>query len=368
MSRFTPQLAVALRRLGGRRADRVATWLDRRSLNWRNDGNPLGDEAVELRNIVQFQASRRVKVREPLVLVSQVHRSGGTLLQRLLDGHPELHVLPHELGPLVPDRPVPLEREAAWDLLYDPKLPGRFRRGLRQQERELNSDESQAGFLLPPLVHRSLYERIMKRGPGRSERVMLNGYLTAYFNGWLDYRGLRDPGKRWVVGFEPLLVDQPKRLESFWRIYPEGRLVAIVRDPASWYVSARRWAARFEQLDVALAIWRGSTVAVECQLDDERVLAVLFEDLVTHPEWTMRAVSSFLGISFTPDLLVPTVNGVPFGANSSFASEGAGTVNAASADRRDALADEERAVIEREVGELYERVRNRVVARLGRPS
>ena len=33
----------------------------------------------------------------PLVLISQVQRSGGTLLSQLLDGHPELHAHPHEL-------------------------------------------------------------------------------------------------------------------------------------------------------------------------------------------------------------------------------------------------------------------------------
>ena len=38
-----------------------------------------------------------VPVREPLVLISQVQRSGGTLLSQLLDGHPEVHAHPGEL-------------------------------------------------------------------------------------------------------------------------------------------------------------------------------------------------------------------------------------------------------------------------------
>jgi hypothetical protein len=36
-------------------------------------------------------------VTSPLVLISQIQRSGGSLLSQLLDGHPELDAHPHEL-------------------------------------------------------------------------------------------------------------------------------------------------------------------------------------------------------------------------------------------------------------------------------
>ena len=36
-------------------------------------------------------------VTEPLALISQIQRSGGSLLSRLFDGHPEIHAHPHEL-------------------------------------------------------------------------------------------------------------------------------------------------------------------------------------------------------------------------------------------------------------------------------
>ena len=38
-----------------------------------------------------------VEVREPLVLVSQVQRSGSTLLGQLFDAHPECHAHPYEI-------------------------------------------------------------------------------------------------------------------------------------------------------------------------------------------------------------------------------------------------------------------------------
>jgi hypothetical protein len=36
-------------------------------------------------------------ITSPLVLISQIQRSGGTLLSQLFDGHPQLHAHPHEL-------------------------------------------------------------------------------------------------------------------------------------------------------------------------------------------------------------------------------------------------------------------------------
>jgi hypothetical protein len=298
------------------------------------------------------------------VVVSQVHRSGGTLLQRLLDAHGQLHVIPHELGPLIPDRPLPLDPAEAWALLHDPKLPRRFRRGLRQQEKALNNDRSKTGFLLPPVVHRRIYEELLQPGGPWTERALFDTYLTSYFNGWLDYRGLRDADKRWVVGFEPLLIDQPKRVETVWRAYPDGRLITILRDPASWFVSARRWSPRFERLEPALALWRSAALAAERQLGDERVLGLLFEELVTEPEATMRRVASFLDIEFDDVLLRPTANGVAFGANSSFETPPPGSISAEAADRRAHLTAEELATIERETGEVYDRLLRRVGGQL----
>src|SRR5207244_9486462 len=54
-----------------------------------------GSEEYEL--LCRARVEHAVPVREPLVLVSQIQRSGGTLLSQLFDGHPECHAHPHEL-------------------------------------------------------------------------------------------------------------------------------------------------------------------------------------------------------------------------------------------------------------------------------
>jgi hypothetical protein len=44
-----------------------------------------------------FKSENVRPVTSPLVLISQIQRSGGSLLSQLFDGHPEIHPHPHEL-------------------------------------------------------------------------------------------------------------------------------------------------------------------------------------------------------------------------------------------------------------------------------
>src|SRR5437667_1135310 len=47
--------------------------------------------------LVDMRLRYQVPVREPLALISQISRSGGTLLSQLFDGHPQCHAHPDEL-------------------------------------------------------------------------------------------------------------------------------------------------------------------------------------------------------------------------------------------------------------------------------
>ena len=54
-------------------------------------------------SVAQFERMRRVclanvrPVNEPVAWISQIQRSGGSLLSQLFDGHPQLHAHPHEI-------------------------------------------------------------------------------------------------------------------------------------------------------------------------------------------------------------------------------------------------------------------------------
>ena len=294
-----------------------------------------------------------VLVDQPLVLISQAPRSGGTLLMRLFDGHPQCHAIPHELGAMLPSE-LPIRRAHAWRTLTDPRLAKAFEHGLRQAKRRQSADTSSHPFLLPPLVHRGLFEECVKRRKPRSDRGILECYLTAYFNGRLNYGGL-DGEKRWVTGFEPGAIARPKRLACFHALYPDGRIVSVVRDPATWVVSALRRHERYPTLDVAVGVWREAVEALlaEHAREPQSVAIVPFESLVSRTEPTMRALAKFLGIEFRTELLEPTFDGVPMKANSSFPVEQAGVIAAPLA-RDDELNASDRDAVRRKLGDLHQ--------------
>jgi Sulfotransferase family len=211
----------------------------------------------EYATLLSTLAYRLVPVTQPLVLITQAPRSGGTLLMRLFDGHPECYAVPHELATLLPSAlPLPRDPAKSWKTLDHPMLETWFVGGLRTGKGQLSEDRTRYRFLLPPLLQRRLFDHYLGRRHPETDRGVLDAYLTSYFNAWLDYRGPTRP--RWVTGFEPSAIVQPERLRCFRELYPDGRLISVVRDPASWVVSAARRNKRYQDRGVAMALWRDS--------------------------------------------------------------------------------------------------------------
>ena len=303
--------------------------------------------AEQLRNLLP--------VNQPLFLISQAQRSGGTLLLRLLDGHPECHVAPFQLRGIDDvAKQGHHDPERAWEGLHDPKLVERFRRGHRQGKRDVLQGEQVFAFRLRPDLQRAIYDECAQRVEP-SARSLVECYFTSYFNAWLDYGNLRTGPKHWVVAFEPGVGKSLRRREALRALYPDGKVVSIVRDPWSWYASARRWEPRWSARERAMNHWcKVSTGMMKWRrhnLGDIRLLQ--FEHLLTETEQTMRKLAAWLRVEFHPDLLVPTFNGQPIAANTSF-SDIATEVSTKPLDRaKEELSADDVAYIELRAGSLY---------------
>ena len=310
--------------------------------------------SAEHAQIVAARLRNLVTADQPLLLISQMPRSGGTLLLRLLDGHPACHVFPNEL------RRMPWSREElvagperAWETLHDDKDERPLERDLHQAKRSLHGDRAAYPLLIAPLVQRELFTKLYEPDPRRA----LDAYMTAYFNGWLDNRNLRGPTpKRWIVAFSPSALTNPRKRERFDELYPDGRVISIVRDPVSWYASAKRWSPRWERREDAIAAWTEAALAARDWHARGRVILVTFEHLLGETQATMRDLATRLGIEHAPELETPTINGLPARANSSFPSDEAPRVSDEPLARgRDDAQDA--AWIEREAGALYAELR-----------
>jgi hypothetical protein len=297
-------------------------------------------------------------VDQPLVLISQVPRSGGTLLMRLFDGHPECHTMPHELSIRWGRDGKLLEGpEEAWRDIADRNIPNYFEDDFRQARRDQSRTRRTYPLLLPPLLQRRIFEHCFERLDGPSERDVVNCYMTSYFNAWLDNQNLYAEEKRWITAFTPRL-NTSRGLERFRTLYPDGRLISVLRDPKSWYASAREWSLEWHSVQGAIASWRRSAEAMLALKEElgDRLFVVAFEDLLTRTEPVMRGLAGWLEIRFESLLGEPTFNRQPIKANSSFEVTSKNVQTEPLLRYRQLLSAREQEAIDAALGGLYKQV------------
>jgi sulfotransferase family protein len=265
-----------------------------------------------------------VEVREPLMLVSGLQRSGGTLLNSLLDGHPQLHAYPYELA-------IGEAKGEGWPALGVPPdistFLGEDRTGLLFRGGYSKGNVTgmpTLPYLIPPSLVAGLFRTLCADGVERP-RDVFDAYFTAFFNAWLDNQGLRAGRKRWVVAMAPRLLWGDSRTR-FFEDYPDGRAIVPLRDPVAWYASFSRFKKEFAAVPKATELWlqgTGEALAAKRQ-SPERVLLVRYETLVSHTKQAVKKIAAWLEIDTDPLLFRPTFNRLPTWANSSFEVTGPG--------------------------------------------
>jgi hypothetical protein len=320
---------------------------------------------VDLESSLRLRQETLVAVDQPLALICQAQRSGGTLLATLFDGHPQCHVHPHELrigvrGGHSWPRLKPSDSAEEWYAkLQENQLGILFVKGRRKIPLKAPGEKSKEmgsyPFMLPPSFQRRLFLDEVRRRKPESEREVLNCYMTALFNAWLDNQNLVGVDKRWVVAFSPRRA-WGEGLTRFFKLYPDGRLISILRDPWSWYTSAQGRDPHADGDDL-LKAWNRSAIEMlgARSAFPDRALVVRFDDLLLDTSATMRVVADFLEIDFDPQLATPTFNRYPVGANSSYDVRSTGVVADPVARHETLLSEDARDWIGAACRELYER-------------
>lgn len=280
-----------------------------------------------LRLIRQQRRAWTIPVTQPLLLCSQVQRSGGTLLSRLFDGHPSCLTHPNELRW---GRPrgwpsVSLGPDSSAKALFAEvreKWPRKFaRHGYTKdviQAEGSHADRRGLPFIFDEELQYQIFADALPSDIS-TQRDVLNAYLTSLFNAWLDYQHLYCGSKRWVTAFEPrFLTRSDGGADVFFADYPDGILVTIVREPSAWLASYRRHIPSHDA-GKALQLWNESVEAgLRAHADrPDRVIVLMFEDLVHRTEAVMRDLSERMNIPFEDSMLVPTYDSMPVPSDSS---------------------------------------------------
>ena len=282
----------------------------------------------------------------PLILISQLPRSGGSLLSQLLDGHPQLLVYPWELTigyPVKNEWPILNARDTPDRLfaqLFDAELGYLARKGYRKRGKRKHN-EKRLKFKYSPLDHYLSF--VASLPESRTARSVLDTYFDTFFRSWR-----RDPsGALYVAGFVPRLASRTECVTAFFKDYPDGRLISIIRDPADWFASRRAHTkdqkVRFSDVREEMTLWnRMAEQALHYMKDyGERYLLLSFKELVSDRDATMRKISAWSGIDFDPSLLSQTFDSKSIHPNTNF-DDPPERLTEAVFQRKQRLTDEER--------------------------
>lgn len=323
----------------------------------------LRESASHLKDLYRVYLENINPITAPLALISQIQRSGGSFLSQLFDGHPQIHAHPHELKighpkkHIWPKLDLNQDPEKWFEILFEDSVISLYKHGYRKDP---TSDQT-FPFIFLPSLQKKIFLKYLSSFESPTIRNVFDGYMTSYFGAWLNNQNFYG-SKKLITAFTPRLSMIEENMECFFNIYPDGRLLSIVRDPKNWFPSAFRHNAKIKrtkylEIKTALNQWKECAQAMIRNKNKygDKVCIIEFEDLINKLESVMRYLAGFLNIEFNPILLIPTFNEFPIAANTSFKSENPGIVEA-TLSRHETLTQSELEIIDQLTEDDYKSV------------
>ena len=292
---------------------RYRLWMLRKEANESN---------LNLQDLSRICSEHVLPVTSPLALIAEVQGSGGALLSQLFDGHPELHVPPHELmighieKGIWPKIDLGHGPESWFEVLFDDIVSKYNREGYKKEK----DDKETFPFVFISSLQREIFLNYIASLKSKRMRDVFDAFMTSYFGAWLNNQNYYGP-KKFIVAHMPAIGIIKENMESFFEVYPDGRLISVIRDPKTWSPSAKkRWPGSYADVGQASSEWNKSAQAMLWNREryGDRVCLIKFEDLLSKTEAVMSFLSEFLSIEFDDILLTPTFNKFEIKTNSSF--------------------------------------------------
>ena len=329
------------------------------------DPRKLEESRLQLNRACQTYLEHVQPVTVPLALISQIQRSGGSMLSQLFDGHPEVHAHPHELKIGYPKKfnwpEIDLDDNPNhwFEILFEDSVVEHLQHGYKKGAKH----EDTFQFTFAPSLQRKIFMKHLNTATTISLRTVFDAYMTSYFGAWINNQN-RLGSKKFVTGFTPRLAMMKNNMKSFFDIYPEGRVISVIRDPKNWFPSAtRHHLDKYGEIMHALDQWLDSanSMVINKKEYGDRICIITFEDLVKRTERIMHYLAGFLNINFDNILLTPTFNKVPIKPNTSFKLEKPGIMTSA-VERYKTLSSEQLGIIKEKTADSYNQVLELVVS------
>ena len=289
--------------------------------------------------------------RVPVFFVVGNQKSGTTWLMRMLDAHPEILC----------------------------RGEGRFFGASWRQKGLVQKDVLRPASSLYNAILDAEYLRLWIERSVWSRNDDAGEHLTNLTRMVIDYfleGGLLKSGKKVVGDKSPLLT--PETIQEISVIYPEARIVHIIRDGRDGALSAAHHSRNFGRMNRGERTERDGSIFTETQirklaadwaarvgrtvndgprLFGDRYAEVRYEDLLTHPEEEMERLLRFLRVASDERSVRRCVGSATFEKLSKGRTRGEEDPSSffrkgVAGDWRNAFTDRDRRVFEREAGDL----------------
>ena len=294
----------------------------------------------------------------PLLIATGFQRSGTALMTQLLRNHyslltffSELHIgRPSKY--FWPDLKSVPSAEKRFNLLIPKNHARKFWR-IRSTKNTLDHN-----FLFDFRLFKRNFLKLDENS--LSQRETLNAFFTAYFSAYLNYNYNNFfENYKFIHASIPGLTRYKKSVKAFFDDYPDGFLLAMIRNPFQWYNSAKRHSKEFAEKGLKLyeenlknCLWGASEY-------QGKFIIVSFEDLLSDVEGSMKVVCAIVGIEFYDVVTYPS--NFPFGGvdNSTFGKTPTNKVITEKLKRKVDLSAEESDYINRNIIHLYDKLREK---------
>lgn len=297
-------------------------------------------EALGPIHLNPVQLKQGIILADNAVFICGVHRSGTTLIRDLLDGHPELVVLPSE---------------------------GTFYTNLQPKLQKLSSQASLT-FLgtewlrrLSNPINQPPYWLLGRSNPQHSPYVDFARYLMAWWS-VADHKKISHwPHTAIILAYASVTkklnakhwVDKSPTNEQFldriWRDLPKAKIIHIVRNPYAVVSSRRKMEPTVSLARILKDLNKSYQIAArQSALNDAQFMLIRYEDVCENTRHLIETLPVTLNIKPDDSLSSPTVAGIPAQANSSFIANGtAGEILSSEQYKRpETLSNKEKSILE----------------------
>ncbi len=282
-------------------------------------------------NYEKHRLKNLVLTKEPIVAIGSVMRSGGNLLNRLFDNHVNLRTYHFErlfgifsdfthssVNLSLAHFPI-IESISDFDNIF---------KCLAHKNDYIPIENARNGYVkvnynnpLPFMYNRRFHKKIFKllcKNELSNQRDIFNNYLSGFFNSFINYQNLYGIEKKYTTTYWPNFVIYKKNIERFFNVYPDGKLISIIRNPLEWAGSAKRRKPLEFNYQYMDSLWL-SSFKNSCEFRTkypDKFILLDFDQLVIETSEVMNRVCNFLDIKYNNFMTIPTFNGYLIEANS----------------------------------------------------